>query len=147
MRPLHVRLVTERSGFFSFYFIDHDCGLNVCHVAITKGSQMSSQHASAQLQSKLKECDPEIQEYVTAFEKEVTRLQKANVSLEAKNVSAHSRIDALTDELKEHRTPIEQRVTEQERHDILISVFYEEVIVAGGWDAFCRKNQLDNGGK
>jgi len=59
------------------------------------------------LNSKLKKCDPEIQEYVknlklqiSAFKKEIAKLQRQKVSLEAKNFSANKRIRALEIEIK-----------------------------------------------
>ena len=55
----------------------------------------------AELSAKLKQCDPEVQNYVSAIEAENSKLQLKIAKLQAKNFSSENRIAALEEQTKE----------------------------------------------
>jgi cell division protein FtsB len=57
---------------------------------------------SDDLEVKLKQTDPEIQQFVNALQTEISNLQKNNIKLEAKNMSLKARINALKNEISQY---------------------------------------------
>jgi hypothetical protein len=55
---------------------------------------------SPQLHKKLKRCDPEVQQLVSALHSEVVKLRKLDVRHQVEDLSSKARIKALTDQLE-----------------------------------------------
>ena len=64
----------------------------------------------AELRSKLKACDLEIQHYVTALEKENLKCAKKIAKLQADNATLNSRINVLSEE--QYRPKIELKIND-----------------------------------
>lgn len=92
---------------------------------------------SDELQAKLKQADPDVVAYVDALKKEIAKLQKKNIALEAANVSQDYRIDALQKEFEKHHA--DSHMTTEEAEQAAIPFVIDLITKAGGIDAFCIK--------
>jgi len=57
---------------------------------------------SPEFDTKLKTCDPDIQEYIAAFQTENAKLQKRIIKLEVQKISDQNKIAALEGDLSNH---------------------------------------------
>ena len=71
----------------------------------TKKKTLQKTDSLSPLRTKLKACDPEIQNYVIALEKENLKLQKQIAKLQAENVTFNNRIKVL--EAEQYRPKVE----------------------------------------
>jgi cell division protein FtsB len=77
------------------------------------------------LQSKLQKSDPEVQSFIEALHKKITKLFKEKADLEVDNISLHHRIDSLEARVKvldKNRPNIEKLANEE-----LIKLIEEKV--------------------
>jgi hypothetical protein len=95
---------------------------------------------SKELTAKLKECDPDVNGYVLALENENAKLHRAIASLEARNVSANNRIDALAGEIDEHRCHL--KMNDEELIEHIARTTHAAIKAEGGWRAFCERHKL-----
>ena len=102
---------------------------------MSKTDQLPS--VSPGLQAKIDQCEPDVQAFVVALNKENERLNKRNATLEAMNASLTNKVKSLEKE----KSP--DQMSEKELKEEIVPLVMQEVRDAGGWRDYCVKHGLN----
>jgi hypothetical protein len=92
---------------------------------------------SSELHSKIEQCEPDIQAFIVALNKENKRLNGKNATLEAQNASLANKVK----EVEKQRLP--DFMSDEDLHNSITPQIVQMIRQAGGWQSFCKANDVD----